>query len=98
MVQTTYQPPVDKLLTYGDARTFTEWPNYLVLGLTADHIPELIRMATDPALNSATSDTLEVWAPIHALRALGQLHAEAALEPLISLVDKVDDDDSLFEE
>jgi len=28
----------------------------------------------------------EFWAPIHAVRALGQLHAEAAIEPLIQLL------------
>src|SRR5258708_15947813 len=55
-------------------------------------------MATDPALNKAHSESLEVWAPIHALRALGQLHDETAIEPLIPLLDEVDDDDALFEE
>lgn len=38
---------------------------------------------------------LEVWAYIHAWRALGQLRAEAAIEPLLSLlrfVDEIGDD------
>src|SRR5262249_27387476 len=77
---------------------FSGWPNYLSLGLGVEQIPELIRMATDPELNTAMSDTLEVWAPIHAMRALSQLHAEAAIEPLIPLLDQTDDDDSLFDE
>ena len=99
MAEHSYPPPVDKLLTYGDARNFgDQWPNYLALGLTTDHTPELVRMATDPALNKAHSESLEVWAPIHALRALGQLHDETAIEPLIPLLDEVDDDDALFEE
>src|SRR5260370_30835067 len=99
MAEHSYHPPVDKLLTYGDARKFVnQWPNYLALGLTTEHTPELVRMATDSALNTADSESVEVWAPIHALRALGQLHAEAAIDPIIPLLDKTDDDDALAEE
>ncbi len=95
----SYPPPVDKLLTLGDARevgtNVKDWSIYLELGLGPEHIPDLIRMATDEELRWAYSDTLEVWAPIHAWRALGQLRAEAAIEPLLSLLhegDNVDDD------
>ncbi len=42
-----YSPPVNKLLTYGECRRSKNWPNYRKLGLTEEHIPELIRMATD---------------------------------------------------
>ena len=69
-----YPHPVSKLLTQGDCRpTAGKWPNYLELGLTQEHIPELIRMLTDEDLIWAPSDSLEVWAPMHAWRALGQL-------------------------
>jgi hypothetical protein len=89
-----YPPPVDKLLTFGDCRKLPEWPNYPDLGLGPEHIPDLIHMAVDEELNRADSDSLEVWAPIHAWRALGQLHAEAAIEPLISLFRTIDEDDN----
>ena len=100
---TSYPPPVDKLLTLGDARevgtNVKEWSIYLELGLGPEHIPDLIRMATDKELRWAYSDTLEVWAPIHAWRALGQLRAEAAIEPLLSLLDEAEgDDDWVMEE
>jgi hypothetical protein len=95
---TPYTPPVDRLLTYGDARTLILWPGYLELGFEPEHIPELIRMATDPRLNGADSDSLEVWAPIHAWRALGQLHAEAASVPLLSLFDELDANEWILEE
>ncbi len=99
MTNYDYQPPVDRLLTLGDARnSASEWSNYLAFGLTPEHIPELVRMALDQQLNTARADTLEVWAPIHAMRALGQLHAAAAVEPLIPLLDDTEVDDSLFEE
>jgi hypothetical protein len=94
MIATSYSPPVDKLLTLGDARDSTaHWPDYLALGLGPEHIPDLIRMATDEKLQWADSESLQVWAPIHARRALGQLHAEAAIEPLAGLLHLIDDDD-----
>jgi len=58
-----YPPPLDRLLTLGDAWKMQDWPDYLALGLGPEHIPDLIRLATDPALNDADSDNAEVWAP-----------------------------------
>jgi Protein of unknown function (DUF1186) len=96
----SYPPPVDQLLTYGEDRGASpqDWPNYLEMGLGPEQIPDLIRMATDEELNWADSDSLEVWAPIHAWRALGQLHAEAAIEPLLSLFEMLEDNDWVTEE
>lgn len=94
MNTTSYTSPVDKLLAFGDCRELREWPNYLELGLGQEHVSDLIRMATDEALNTAASDSLEVWAPIHALRALGQLRAEAAIQPIIGLFDRTEASDN----
>jgi len=63
------------------------------LGLGPQHVPDLIRMALDDELYWADSDSLEVWAPIHAWRALGQLRAEAAVQPLTRLLARIDDFD-----
>jgi hypothetical protein len=93
-----YPAPVDKLLSYGDGHGFRDWPNYLELGLTREHIPDLIRMATDDDLHWADQDSPEVWAPMHAWRALGQLRAEEAIEPLLGLLEELEDDDWLQEE
>jgi hypothetical protein len=97
-MSTHYSAPVDRLLRYGDCRNFKTWPNYPELGLTKDHIPELIRMATDEELAWADSDSLEVWAPTHAWRALGQLRAEEAIGPLMSLFHELDEDEWAGEE
>lgn len=97
-MNTTYTSPVNSLLTYGDCRESQEWPNYLELGFTRDHIPELIRMAKDEELNWAESDGLEVWAPVHAWRTLGQLRAEEAIEPLMSLFHELEESDWVSEE
>lgn len=94
-----YKEPVDVLLTLGDARdSLGEWPDYSEYGIGAEHIPDLIRMATDPELNWADSDSLEVWAPIYAWRALGQLRAEEAIEPLLTLFHELEDSDWVGEE
>ena len=88
-----YQPPVSELLAYGDCRNYKEWPNYVrELNLEEKHIPELIKMATDEELNQGDSDSQEVWSPVHAWRALGQLKASEALKPLLGLLNNRDDD------
>lgn len=96
----TYGPPVNQLLTYGEERGFSpdQWPDYLALGIGPEHVPDLIRMATDEELEWAGEDSLEVWAPIHARRTLGQLRAEAAIEPLFSLFTGLDESDWVTEE
>ena len=90
---TDYQPPVAKLLDYGDCHNHKEWCDYVrELNLEAKYIPELIKMATDEKLSQSSSDSKEVWSPVHAWRALGQLKAIEALKPLLSLLNNRDDD------
>lgn len=93
MTNESYQPPLNLLLAYGDCLNQSEWPNYLELGFGPQHIPDLIRMATDKELRWKDSESAEVWAPVHAWRTLGQLRAEAAIEPLLQLFRQVDEDD-----
>jgi hypothetical protein len=86
-----YRDPVAQLLTLGEIPRTTKWRDYLALGLGPEHIPDLIRMALDDDLHHAGSDRSEVWAPVHAWRALAQLHAGDAAEPLTRLLSRVDD-------
>jgi Protein of unknown function (DUF1186) len=88
-----YPPPVDQLITLGNPGAARQWRDYLHLGLGPEHIPDLIRMATDPALNKADSESPTVWAPLHAWRALGQLRAAEAVTPLLALLQRQDEDD-----
>jgi hypothetical protein len=98
--KTSYQPPLDKLLTCGmnDWITPGKWPDYRELGIGPEHIPDLIQMATDEELNEADAQNTEVWAPMHAWRALGQLRAVKAVEPLLGLFDRLEYDDWVHEE
>lgn len=90
-----YPPPVDQLLRLGEPADRIEWRDYRALGLGPEHVPDLIRMATDVDLVLASDmeagqDDPEVdalgWAPEHALRALGQLGAVEAIDPLFEAV------------
>ena len=106
MSKTTYTSPVDKLLTLGKPESVSPetWPNYLELGLGPEHIQDLIRMATDLEFRGPESseeseeEDPDFWAPLHAIRALGQLHAEIALEPLVNLLAELEDDEWMLEE
>jgi hypothetical protein len=88
-----YTPPVSALLVIGNPAD-PEWPNYpLQYELRASDIPELLRMALDEDLNQADSESTEVFAPLHAWRALGQLGAVEAAAPLLGLLRRIDVDD-----
>jgi hypothetical protein len=96
----TYQEPVARLLDYGECHLAGDgpaglgWLNYVSdLELTAEHVPELIRLACDAALHTAESEDPAVWAPTHAWRALGQLRAVEAVAPLLGLLRERADDD-----
>jgi len=87
-----YGPPLDRLLSYGDAlemrKKSSEWPEYVTeLGLGPEHIEGLTQMALDEELDQADSDSLLVWAPLHAWRALGQLKAISAIPGLLTLLE-----------
>jgi hypothetical protein len=92
-----YHDPVAQLLTLGHPRQERDpvfgWRDYLALGLSAEDVPELARMALDKDLDGADPESAEVWAPLHAWRALGQLRAESAVESLLQLLDRIDDYD-----
>jgi hypothetical protein len=104
MTDANYPPPLDRLLTYGDPgfQQRAEWPDYVAMCQRGPrHVPALIRRRSDDDLNEADTDSPEVWAPLHAWRALGQLRAEAAIDPLLTLLTTGDEDrldDSTLEE
>ena len=89
----SYRPPLEQLLRRGELKNHDFTLDYGQLGIASEHIPELIRMATDAELHTASGDTPAVWAPVHAWRALAGLRAEAAIEPLIRLLGRVAEDD-----
>jgi hypothetical protein len=83
-----YPPPLDKLLTLGNALEVADINKQIKwLGFTQEHVPALVRMARDRALNTSDGDSDAVWAPIHALTALADLDVGAHAADLVPLFD-----------
>ena len=94
-----YRKPVEVLLTLGDPRKLSDqWLDYSEYGIGSEHIPDLVQLATDSELHWANSESVEVWSSLHAWRALGQLRAEEAIEPLLNLFHELEEDDWAGEE
>jgi hypothetical protein len=83
-----YAPPVNQLLTLGKP----EKPfggcvgdGYEHFGFGPQDVAELIAMATDMGLNTADGDAPQVWAPLHAWRALSAIDGLAALDAMLAI-------------
>ena len=94
----TYSEPVAQLLTLGVASQAGDWSHYQTLGIKREHVPELLRLVSDPALNTADQESDAIWAPLHAWRLLGLLGDAEAVGPLLTLFDEYPHDDWLHEE
>jgi hypothetical protein len=95
---TSYPAPVDQLLSLGRPATWREgWLDYREMGLSEEHVQSLIELMEDPSLEwdamADDADETPYWAPVHAWRALGQLRAEAAIEPLLDVLHRDEDND-----
>ncbi len=90
-----YSTALQPLIQYGDEEVEDVMERYVQLGIGPEHIPELIRMATDEDLLWAEPESAEVYAPQHACQALLYLKATRALEPLmVALFPMADDIDT----
>lgn len=92
---------IARLLVLGEpqySRDF-QWPDYLAFGIQGEHIDALISLATNQSLIMiADEKDPRGWAPIHAWRALGQLHSIEAIQPLMRLFHEIPDNDWVIEE
>lgn len=92
-----YPEPTARLLTLGEAPLLEdEWLDYpKTFGLSEADVPTLTQLMTDLQFEEYPDDEElgdELWAPIHAARALGQLRAEAAIPALLKVVELYDED------
>jgi hypothetical protein len=93
-----YTPPVSSLLTLGYPHDLPAPVDYTALGIGPEHVPDLLRVLNDQELLESEP---ECYARIYAWRALGQLRAPEAVEPLLALMatqEGEDWDDWLTEE
>jgi hypothetical protein len=93
-----YSAPLDKLLTTTDTDASPHSDiNYVEqFGLGPEHIPDLIRMATDDYLASDDATESEYNATLHAVYALTEIHANEAIDPLLAIYDKCSKTDNEF--
>ncbi len=88
------QSRIDRLCRKGDPRRTRRWdagdPDYVAdFGLRQADVPVLIDIACQWADTGRAEDDV-LFAPIHAWRALGQLRAAEAVEPLLAAQDALD--------
>lgn len=97
MEKHTYTDPVAKLLALGKQYGVTgARPDYLEMGFSRAHIPELIRLVQDFELANLPWDENEqesdaVYGQMHAWRTLTQLQATEAIPAMLNLLQSLDD-------
>jgi len=79
-------------------RQRTDWFDYRKYGLGENDVEDLVNLVADASLHSAPTESNEVWVPLHAWRALGQLGDRRAIKPLIGMFDALWKDDWALEE
>ena len=52
-----YTPPVNQLLSLGQPRGHDFTSDYAALGITSEHVPELLRMVADEGLHNASGES-----------------------------------------
>jgi hypothetical protein len=95
-----YTEPVLQLFTLGETNILAE-RDYLEMGFTSEHIPELIRLVEDEILSSLSVDENgnsrpETYAQVHAWRTLAQLGAIEAIPVFLGLLRFIDDNEDDF--
>ncbi len=95
MDSSTLPSPLERLSRAGDPRDTWRWeqgdPDYIKqFGLGPEHIPSLIDLARQWAEDKERPEDDTLYAPVHAWRALGQLRAVEAVEPLLAMQNQLD--------
>jgi len=95
-----YLYPVSLLLTLGETH-IRETRNYLKMGFTREHIPDLIRLVEDEELHYMEWEDEnhippQVYAQVHAWRTLTQLGAVEVAPSFIGLLHYIDKDNDDF--
>lgn len=94
------QKKIDQLASFSEPSWDKEWINYRELNFNENDIDGLIEVILNADLfwNEDDNDT-NIWTvPVHAWRAIGQLKATKAIEPIISCFDEYYNSDWAMEE
>ena len=85
-----FTPPVSLLIELGDARRDDQEERIAALGLTQEHVPDLVRLMLDRQLNDTddgNDDDTELWGPVNAMLALQQFDVSAHVSQLVRALD-----------
>ncbi len=95
-----YNPPVADLLTIGNAFELADDYDYLAHAISVQDLPELHRLALDETLLGLDDGSDAMWAPIHALRTIGQRRDPAGIPTLLAALHNMEewDDDWSIDE
>ncbi len=95
----TDNPRIQQLMIIGQPDWSCEWPDYVAeYQLGARDVPDLVALFEVDPLEPDEDQAPEMWASLHAWRALGQIGDPAAIAPIISSFDTRYDDDAALEE
>jgi hypothetical protein len=81
----TYTSPVNQLFQLEFPPKIKDWSIYRDLGITVEHLPELVQMAIYEDLLEAETDG-DFWAPTQAWRMLAVLGIPEVIAPLITVL------------
>ena len=86
------------LFELGGVKHGGKWMDYLQLGFDEQDVFSLLLLVGNESLHEADVESNEVWVPLHAWRALGQLGSAESIEPLLALLDRLVEDDWAVQE
>ena len=86
------------LFELGEVKHAGEWLNYLEFGFDEQDVSSLLSLVSNKSLHEADVESKEIWVPLHAWRALGQLGSAASVKPLLTLFDWLVEDDWALQE
>ncbi|HKB05357.1 MAG TPA: hypothetical protein VKD90_24245 [Gemmataceae bacterium] len=87
-----FSPAVAALMKVGRPEN-PDWRKYSALGITAEHIPEIRRILLSPEYDLLPPELPEVYAKIHAWRALAELGAPEVVPLLLERFDETTTDE-----
>jgi hypothetical protein len=90
-MELTNSEPVACLIALGPPKS-RGWCNYASLGITTEHSSELFRVLETPEVEVQSAEDPELWAPMHAWRALAQLGTLDLVGHLLKRLDEFTDD------
>ncbi len=92
-------PKIQQLMRIGQPDWNREWPDYIAeYQLNANDIQDLLALFKDDQIEPGEGQPPQIWASLHAWRALGQLGDPAAIVPIIHSFDTCHADEAALEE